>query len=65
MISIIAIEEITKTPNKIWAFVFGKMVCVMVTDLIMFADRNRSLLKIRLFVGKKQIEISNTLHRFI
>jgi len=47
MISIIAIEVVTTTPNKIWEFVFGKMVYIMTTDLIMITDRNRNLLRIR------------------
>jgi hypothetical protein len=59
------LEAITTTPNKIWAFVFGKMVCIVATDLLMFTDRNRNLLKIRSFVGKKQVEVSNTLHQLI
>jgi hypothetical protein len=56
MISIIAIEVVTTTPNKIWAFVFDKMVYVLTTDLIMITDSNRNLLRIRLFVGKKEMD---------
>jgi hypothetical protein len=54
MISIITIEVVTTTPNKIWAFVFDKMVYVMTADLIMITDRNKNMLRIRLSVGKKK-----------
>jgi len=54
MISIIAIEVVTTTPNKIWAFVFDKMVYVLTTDLIIITDSNRNMLRIRLFVVKKR-----------
>ena len=54
MISIIAIEVVTTTPNKICAFVFDKMVYVLTTDLIIITDSNRNMLRIRLFVVKKR-----------
>jgi len=54
MNSIIAIEVVTTTPNKICAFVFDKMVYVLTTDLIIITDSNRNMLRIRLFVVKKR-----------
>jgi hypothetical protein len=42
MTNIITIVKVTTTPNKIFAFVFDKMVYVMTTDLIMITDRRLS-----------------------
>jgi hypothetical protein len=41
------------------------MISIVAIEEITTTPKNRSLLKIRLFVGKKQIEVSNTLHRLI
>ena len=56
MINIIAIEVVTTTPNKIWAFVFDKMVYVLTTDLIMITDSNRNLLRNQIIRWKKEID---------
>jgi hypothetical protein len=38
MINIVTTVKVTTTPNKIFAFVFDKMVYVITTDLIMITD---------------------------